>query len=236
MKHYPVKKIFFCLVMLLLFAVLLYKAFFYFDKKSEEKQFTMHKHTTRLSPDEMSNIEEGDFILRRGFGFISDYISKNLNNGAIDVTHAGILVKKDNKWNVIHSLSSDVSAIDGMQIQPLHDFLSYSAPGKIIITSPKNCTTALRKNISYLAQNYLSKKIPFDHKGKIDDANEFFCTELIWQILEKDLHHIILPKETEARRKLFYSMQSMYSSSYFDVKINQYQQQEYRINGDKFTL
>lgn len=222
-KRYPIKKVFLFVAAFFCLLALCYKLFFIADHNAETMAIAENKAVTRLSPTEMAQLHEGDFILRKGFGYFSDIIAKNLNHGSIDVTHAGILVKRNNNWSVIHALSSDVSDIDGMQIQPLADFLSYSAPGKIIITRAKNTDTATGKKIAQLAESYLAKHIPFDHKGVIDDTATLFCTELIWVIIEKDLHILTLPHELEAREKLFYSMEPMYSTDYFDIVINQYE-------------
>lgn len=216
------KKILFYLVMLFLLALIIYKGFFYFDRKSEQAEIVKNEAVTRLSPAEISQIQEGDFILRRGFGFFSDYISKELNDSIIDVTHAGIITKRNDSLFVIHSLSSDVTDIDGLQIQPLKDFLRYSYPQKIIVTRLKNADSVVGLKISSLAKNYLDKKIPFDHKGNFDDDSELFCTEMIWKILEKDLKSVKIPTEAEARKKFFYSMKPMYDTIYFDIKVNQY--------------
>lgn len=216
------KKIILYLVVLFFMAFSAYKLFFYFDKKAEQEEIVKNKSVTRLSVKELSNIKEGDFILRRGFGFFSDYISKKLNDSSIDVTHAGIIVKKNDSLFVIHSLSSDVTMIDGMQIQPLQEFLNYSFPNKIIITRLKNSDSTTGKEISKLAQKYLALHIPFDHHGNFDDDKQFYCTEMIWKILERDLKKVTIPTETEARKKFFYSMTPMYDTIYFDIKVNQY--------------
>lgn len=208
--------------MLFLLALIIYKGFFYLDRKSEQAEIIKNESVTRLSSEEISQIQEGDFILRRGFGFFSDYISKELNDSIIDVTHAGIITKRNDSLFVIHSLSSDVTDVDGLQIQPLQEFLRYSYPQKIIVTRLKNADVAVGLKISSLAKNYLDKKIPFDHKGNFDDDSELFCTEMIWNILEKDLKSVQIPKETEARKKFFYSMKPMYDTIYFDIKVNQY--------------
>lgn len=216
------KKILLSLAVFFCFLLVSYKAFFYFDRKSESKGVTQNQAVTRLSTIELAKIHEGDFILRRGFGFFSDYISTTLNQGVIDVTHAGIIVKRDGKWCVIHSLSSDVTNVDGVQIQQLDTFLYYSAPNKIIITRAKNADVAIGERIAQLAESYLQKHIPFDHSGTIDDDTELFCTELIWKILEKDLRYSTIPTEPKARKKFFYTMTPMYNTDYFDIIINQY--------------
>ena len=216
------KKILLYFVMLFLLAFTIYKAFFYFDRKSEQAAIVKNEAITRLSPAEISQIKEGDFILRRGFGFFSDYISEELNDSIIDVTHAGIITKRNDSLFVIHSLSSDVTDIDGLQIQPLKTFLRYSFPEKIVITRLKNSDPEIGLKITSLAKNYLQKHIPFDHKGNYDDDSELFCTEMIWKILEKDLKCVKIPTEAEARKKFFYSMTPMYDTTYFDIKVNQY--------------
>lgn len=216
------KKILFYLVMLFLLGYVLYKAFFYFDRKLEQEEIVKNEAITRLSKEEISQIQEGDFILRRGFGFFSDYISKDLNNSIIDVTHAGIITKINDSLFVIHSLSSDVTDIDGLQIQPLSTFLKYSYPQKIIITRLKNSDSLMGLKITSLAKKYLHKHIPFDHQGNYDDDSELFCTEMIWKILEKDLKCVKIPTETAERKKFFYSMTPMYDTNYFDIKVNQY--------------
>ena len=216
------KKLIFYLVVFFSFIAIGYKSFFYFDGAAEKVQMEQNNTTLRLTKAEYKRIKEGDFILRRGFGFFSDIISKRLNKGTIDVTHAGIIVIRGGHLHVIHSLSSDVSPIDGMQIQALNDFLRHSAPGTIIVTRAKGANADLGSTIAKLAEGYLSKKIPFDHHGLIDNDEELFCTELIWKILEKDLNHVVLPATKEDRKNFFYSMDPMYDSKFFDIKINQY--------------
>ncbi|MFD2600479.1 YiiX/YebB-like N1pC/P60 family cysteine hydrolase [Flavobacterium suzhouense] len=216
------KKFLFGLIMFFLLILISYKIFFYLDARSEKRQFALHLNKARLTKEQFLTIHEGDFILRRGFGYFSDIIAERLNNGSYDVTHAGIVVKRENKLYVIHSLSSDVSSIDGMQIQSLEHFLSYSMPDRIMVTSVKNSTPKIQQQIAQKAEFYLSKKIPFDHSGTFDNDSEFYCTELIWHILEKDLRHLKLPKESDSRKKIFMTMTSMYSPDYFDIKISTY--------------
>ena len=48
--------------------------FFLFDRKQEQKQVVKNKGETRLSQKDMLQISEGDIILRRGYGFFSDFV------------------------------------------------------------------------------------------------------------------------------------------------------------------
>lgn len=217
------KKHAFTLGFLLLLLFLGWHLFFYLDGRKEKQEVKQHLGEERLSSLDLKKIKEGDFILRRGYGFFSDMIAKHLNIGAIDVTHSGILVKRENKWFVIHSLSSDVSAIDGVQIQALATFLNYSQQNKIIVSRFKDITTSQGKQITALAHQYLAAKIPFDHQGDYDEPSKMYCTEMIWKILEKDLKLATLPHNPEARKSFFYSMKAMYDEKYFELVVNKYQ-------------
>lgn len=200
----------------------LWEGFFYLDRQSETRAVKSHQSITRLHPEELDLLQEGDFILRRGFGFFSDLIARRLNDSHIDVTHAGILVRQHDQWYVIHSLSSDVNPVDGMQIQDLKTFLRYSMPDKIIVTRAKNLPADYSQKIVERARYYLDKQVPFDHQGNYEDDDKLYCSELIWRILEKDLHLVHLPQEEEARNKVFYSMNALYDEQYFDIIINQF--------------
>lgn len=208
--------------MLFIFAFIVYKSVFFFDKQAENELVKLHENTSRLNDYEVSLIKEGDFILRKGFGHFSNFIAQNLNHGSFDITHCGIIVKKDNQLYVVHSLSSDVSDIDGVQAQPLETFLSYSIPQKIIVTRTKNTTDTIGHNIALRAAYYCKLQIPFDSSGTIDNTESFYCTELIWHILERDLQLVKLPEEHEERKKFFYALENIYSTDYFDIIINQY--------------
>lgn len=217
------KKTFLILAVVFCLGFSSYKTFFYFDRQAEIEAVETNKAITRLTLHDLKSIREGDFILRRGFGFFSDYVANSLNpSKEIDVTHAGVIVKRNGNWCVIHSLSSDVTDIDGVQLQKLDAFLSYSAPGKIIVVRTKDSDIAFGQKVAAQAEVYLKMQVPFDHSGVIDNDEKLFCTEMIWKILEKDLHRVTLPTGYEARKKFFYSMGSMYNTDYFDIIINQY--------------
>jgi Permuted papain-like amidase enzyme, YaeF/YiiX, C92 family len=215
------KKIIFFLLSLILSLILLFKLFFYSDSILEENQVQKEIEVTRLSQKEIELLSDGNIIMRRGYGFFSDFIAHSLNKKPFNVTHSGILYKKDNIWFVIHCLSSDVSNTDGMQEQPLLEFLKYSKPNSILITNIKDYTSDKGLKIVEKAKEYLKLKTPFDHIGIIDDNSKLYCSELIWQILEKDLGLVKLPKQTKQRKEIYYSMSALYDTSYFDIKLNQ---------------
>jgi len=87
-----------------------------YDYRSEQEQI-VSKYT--LSKDELSLLKEGDIILRHGYGFVSDMIVETMND-SIGVSHCAILTTDTNKnWMIIHSVSSTLTDIDGVQSQLL---------------------------------------------------------------------------------------------------------------------
>lgn len=221
MKKYLIKgTLFFSFFLLFLWGS--FHFFFWVDRNQESKLIRQNQKIRRLSQEDLKKIQQGDVILRRGYGFFSDLIAKKLNDSVFDVTHSGILYLKDDKWWVIHSLSSDTSDTDGMQEQSLNQFLKRSMPEKIIVVRPKKITKEQGQQIVNQAKYYLQKKVPFDRMGVIDEPSQMYCTELIWQILGNDLKLISLPKDNGKRKDLFYSMKGTYNPKYFDIVINKY--------------
>ena len=199
-----------------------YHLFFYIDTQQEQRQVAQNKDRLRLSPTQMDSLRPGDIILRRGYGFFSDMISKRLNNGTYDLTHSGILYQRNGHWWVIHALSSDVSPINGMQQQPLSTFLRYSMPEKILVVRPQGLSPEQGLQVVERAKYYLKQQVPFDHRGIIDDPSELYCTELIYQILDNDLHYLHFPTDYNTRKGLFYSMTTLYDPKYFRIVVNTY--------------
>ena len=217
-----IRLFFLCFGILFLFLWGGFRLFFWVDTLQEKKQVTRNSSIIRLTPEQLALLEEGDIILRRGYGFFSDIISQKLNDSLFDVTHSAILYRENNKWRVIHSLSSDVSPIDGMQSQSLNDFLRHSMPEKLLVVRPKKITPEQGKEIVSRAKYYLSLKIPLDHIGTIDEPSKLYCSELIYQILDHDLHLVSFPTEYKKRKEAFYTMRTLYDPQYFEIIINTY--------------
>ena len=217
------RKYFYYIIGIFFLLIIGYKLFFYLDALEEIRQVKKNYAITRLSNSQLNQIQEGDIILRRGFGYFSDMIADKLNHKPFDVTHSGIIIKENGNWFVIHSLSSDVSNIDGIQKQDLADFLRHSQPNKILITRVKNSTTQLNSEIANLAKYHLSKKIPFDHVGNYDDSTSMYCTEFILHVLNKDLKAIEIPKDKASLEKFYNTMKGMYDTNYFKIIVNTYQ-------------
>ncbi|MDD3876817.1 MAG: YiiX/YebB-like N1pC/P60 family cysteine hydrolase [Bacteroidales bacterium] len=149
-----------------------------YDYTSEIKRV---KTNYRLTKSEIAMLQDGDIILRHGYGFVSDMIVETLKDN-YDVSHCAIFVKDDSTNNVIHAVSQSLSEYDGVQIQSLRRFINDSKKNSVIVLRYKTKPNESHSAISERARYYLDKKIPFDSGFDIKDSTEFFCTELIWKV------------------------------------------------------
>jgi hypothetical protein len=172
------KRIFLFVVGLLLLCGL---AFLVFSEQSSNRK--LQNSTYHLTLDEKARLQEGDIIFRRGFGIISDAIAKYVPS-RFPVSHCGIVVKDSLKrLMVIHTVSNTLAAVDGMQQDSLDKFVKESRKNSIIVVRYRSKEDAAAKKIADQAKKYLSQKIPFDHHFDCEDSTAFFCTELIYRVL-----------------------------------------------------
>ncbi len=136
-----------------------------------------------LSEDEKSLLQDGDIILRKGYGFVSNQIIETLKD-SLNISHCGIIVQIDSCWSVVHSTPGYFSIPfkdDGVIITSLSKFMESSYPNSIIITRLK------RDHLSQIAEkalNYAERKVPFDYDFNYNDTTSLYCSELILRILE----------------------------------------------------
>lgn len=191
-----------------LFAII-FMFLFVCDKHDKQEQFF---YIYALSADEKGALNNGDIILREGYGFVSEAIVKKLNE-RYPVSHCGIVVKDSaNAISIIHSLSGSLMSSDGVQQCSLAEFEKDSRNNSIIIVRLKE---GENEKIAQKAQYYLQKKVPFDHSFDLSDSSHFFCSELIIRILQDEYQIDITNKQSnDCKFEIFLN------PSYFDVIIN----------------
>ena len=171
-----------------------------------------------LSPSELSIIQEGDILLRQGYGFFSRSIVK-YQQAKYPVTHCAMFVKQKGKPGVIHSLSSSFSDFDGVQIQPLQRFINESMPKTLMVVR----FNGTQEDIHSLVQKtraYLAKKIPFDHEFNRKDTSKMYCTELFRNIFFETLGKDIFQNQLEVKDTEYYDVTTFLDTNYFTPIIN----------------
>ncbi len=137
-----------------------------------------------LNKNEISCLQDGDIILRKGYGFVSNRIIETLND-TLDISHCGVIVKIDSGWSVVHAIPgrfSPFSKDDGVIITTLSSFMEEAYPNSIIITRLKRDTL---EQVAQKALSYAKRKAPFDYDFNLNDTTSLYCSELILHILEE---------------------------------------------------
>lgn len=188
----------------------------YYDYQSLQDQ---QASNYRLSRDEVALIQDGDIILRHGYGLVSDMIVERLNEN-YDLSHCGILCKEKDSIFIIHSVSSSVSPDDGVQTQGLSAFVHDAQKNSIVIIRYKNeGASGSNAGISRRARAYLKQKISFDHSFDLSDSTDFYCTELIWKCIYNEYHDEFFTEHYDQRND-FLRFDLLLDTTKFDIIVN----------------
>lgn len=172
----------------------------------------------KLSSGEKKQLQTGDIILRRGYGFVSTMISKMMNED-YDVTHLGVVIKQNDNLKIAHALSSSVSNQDGLRLQAIDSFVHNSHDSTILVTRLKNIDVLKQDKIVKQIEYYYKKQLPFDHSFNYKDTTEHYCSELIWRIYEHNLKILNVADSLTDQQK-YNTLKTFYDPNYFDIIIN----------------
>lgn len=128
-------------------------------------------------------LQDGDIILRKGKGIVSNLISKTLKD-TVGFSHCGIVICYGDSIGIIHTLSPKISDYDGVQTCSLNTFVDESSNNSIIVVRFCGGSSEI---ISAKAKYYLERHIPFDEQYDICDTSSFFCSELPIHIIKEYL-------------------------------------------------
>ncbi len=171
----------------------------------------------RMSPEEAQKLKTGDLIFRKGYGMVSEWVSTFLEHGLYDLTHVGIVMVKPNGVFVAHALSSKKMQINGVIVQPLHEFLQASNPENILVVRWKNYSSTMDNILWSSVNTYIREKIPFDKEADYDDSSTLYCNEMIVKLWMNELGLIDPPKNSEEKKHLFHNLSVLYEPSKTDI-------------------
>ncbi len=199
------------IIFVLLVSIVLF--LFIYEYRSKQEQFF---NSYLLSKNEIDSLQDGDIILRHGFGLVSDMIATKMNE-KYSVSHCAIVCKpKIDSLYIIHSVSSTLSNFDGVQYCSFKNFVKESKPNSIIVVRYKSKKNHL---ISQKAKYYLDREVPFDDKFDIQDTNYIYCSELPWLIFFQEFNDDIfnVKSSNEINNKKF---AAFWNPEKFDIIIN----------------
>lgn len=159
--------------------------------------------------------ESGDIILRQGTSFVSSFIARSFP-GSHEMSHCGILVEDNGIWKVIHSISGQISELDGIRIETAQTFMQRAFKDKVILVKPK--FTIDRKLITQEAWNYLILKVAFDHEFNLSDSSKLYCSELVRAVyLDAGSEDIFIYKNLAGKKLI--DLTSFFDENYWSYQI-----------------
>jgi len=178
--------------------------------------------TYKISNEEKGLLLDGDVVMRKGYGFVSDKIVQ-FSKTPFEVSHCGMIKKIGDSLFVMHSVSSSLSDIDGMQIHTLDRFLSESMPNSFIAmryhANPEICSA-----LSDASYQYVLLKKPFDHSFDRTDTTAYYCTEVFEHVFTQ-VTHINLWEKHE--HKSILGLTAFFDTCCFSPIINHFQKPVY---------
>ena len=135
-----------------------------------------------LEDHQITFFQPGDIICRRGFGMISDLIASFASKNG-EISHCGVLIRKQQEWVVVHSTSQAFAKKDGLQCTHLYEFVINSRKESIRVYRLKTEDETVRKFVA--ATDSISElHIPFDADFDLGRSSELYCTELIQMLFD----------------------------------------------------
>jgi hypothetical protein len=172
-----------------------------------------------LSIQELDQLQEGDILLRKGFGSISDFIVDFLDE-TYPVTHCGFVVNTKSKSNqVLHTASNKTT--NNVYIESLEQYVQQSALGSLVLVR-LNCSDEKKEQVLHKAYQLLEEKIPFDMGFDDTDKQALYCIELMRNVFLEVFEEDLLPKRTHRNTIDVLSMDNFFNSAHFEVIFNHF--------------
>lgn len=172
-----------------------------------------------LTAGELEQLQEGDILLRKGFGSISDFIADFLAE-KYPVTHCAFVINTQSKSKqVLHTASNEIA--NSLYIEPLEQYVRQSALGSLVLVR-LNYSTQKKQAVSQKAHQLLAKKIPFDMGFDDRDNQALYCIELMRDIFLAVFEEDLLPKRTSKNTIDVLSMDNFFNPLHFEVIFNHF--------------
>lgn len=171
-----------------------------------------------LSTEEYALLKEGDIVMRRGHGFVSAVINELFQTG-YNLSHCAVIAEENGKKNVIHTVSSELSGKDGVQQEPLEQFVKESVRGTFIAVRLKKKGFDATLPLSYV-RNYLKQRVPFDDKFDLNDSSRLYCTELIYRAYLNAYGEDLFTSRFQTDHPDFLSLSAFLDTTLFQIIIN----------------
>ncbi len=183
----------------------------------ENQERPEKKTIYKLSAEDLALLQNGDIIMRKGEGFVSSVINDLFNTG-YNLSHCGIVLVENDSVKVIHTVSSELSQIDGVQTESIDKFVRESVLNTLMVVRYKTAEST-RSQIAEASKAYLSasRHKPFDHKFDLADTTKFYCTELIHYSFIDVFGKDMFPERLQSDHPNFLGLDAFLDTTKFDV-------------------
>jgi len=171
-----------------------------------------------LSREEYALLKEGDIVMRRGHGFVSAVINELFQTG-YNLSHCAIIAEENGIKTVIHTVSSELSGKDGVQQEPLEQFVKESVRGTFMAVRLKKKGLDATLPLRYI-RNYLKQRVPFDDKFDLNDSTRLYCTELIYRAYLNAYGEDLFTGRFQTDHPDFLSLSVFLDTTLFQIIIN----------------
>jgi hypothetical protein len=173
-----------------------------------------------LTQIEIEQLQTGDVLLRKGFGWISDGIANYLEE-EYPITHCGIVIKDTVTLDIriLHTVSND--SIDGMHIETLAHYCQQSQQNSLIAVRLQATPTEQAAIIAEAIRLY-KEKVPFDMGFDDQDSTQLYCIEMLRDVYLKVLKKDILNKRKTTAGIDVLAMSNLLDTMYFQILFNHF--------------
>lgn len=183
------------------------------------------KNKTIFSPDTLSEFElqqlrDGDILLRKGHGAMSDYIADFLQE-KYPVTHCAFLIQTNSASpKVLHTLSNNTT--NGMLVEPLSNYLQQSQKNSLVLVRLKYDAKKVEEVLSQ-ANRLLIQQVPFDLSFDDGNSKSLYCIEMMRDIFLTVFQEDLLSKRTAKNTIDVLSMDNFFDSTHFELIFNHFE-------------
>ena len=154
----------------------------------------------------MSVLEDGDIILRRADGLLSD-VARNFSSTEKRFSHVGIIMHAGAGISVIHSIQDEGKGYNGVVSENLQAFMQEARDWAVYrIRLPAD----IRKNIARKAVMYANESITFDNDFDLNTWNSMYCTELVFHVINESTGKFLIHPGSRVLGKSFISIEDSY--------------------------
>ncbi len=153
-------------------------------------------------------LHTGDLIFRAGEGLFSD-IAKNFSPSDKRFSHVGMIFIDRGETFVIHTLDDQTKNFHHTVKEPLSAFLDDAL---IYAYYRFALTHRQQRKIDGNILRALADPKPFDYRFSLQSPDAYYCTELIFHLLEGVFHHHPVQNRTYRGEQSFISIEDLLKS------------------------